>query len=89
MNAHEMARTLGSRGGRARARRLPAEERKRIASLGGRARRQSLEAARRIDSNFAYAAVVGELQGGRRPVTPIKHFKGPLPGIYATGASGA
>lgn len=82
MNPREMARALGRRGGRARARRLSAEERKRIASLGGKARRQSLEAARQISSTFAYAAMVEELQGGPRHVARMKRFRGPLPGIY-------
>ena len=51
MGAHEFARALGRRGGRARALRLSAADRKRIASQGGKARVQSLRAARRIADN--------------------------------------
>jgi hypothetical protein len=82
MNAQDMARILGRRGGRARARRLTAEERQRIASLGGKARVRSLEAARRIIVNFRYANAVVELRGGPPEVKPMKRFAGPLPGIY-------
>lgn len=82
MNPSAMARALGRNGGRARARRLSVADKKRIASLGGQARRQSLEAARRIADNVRYAAVLGELRG--EPVTRLRDFAGPLPGIYPT-----
>jgi hypothetical protein len=87
MNASEMARALGRRGGRARGKRLSAAARKRIASLGGKARLQSLQAAGRIADNFRYAAALDDLRG-RRP-TPIRRlttFAGPLPGIYPAGS---
>ena len=77
-----MAKALGRRGGHARAQRLPAEARRRIASLGGEARSHSLEAARRVDDNFRYADAVLELRGGSPEVTRMRTFKGPLPGIY-------
>jgi hypothetical protein len=48
MDVREMAQTMGRRGGRARARRLPAERRRQTASLGGRTRHRSLLVARRI-----------------------------------------
>ena len=48
----EIARRLGSRGGRARGERLSADEKKRIASLGGQARMASLRASRRIVENL-------------------------------------
>ena len=81
MNARTMARALGRRGGRARARNLTAIERRRIAALGGAARRRSLEAARRLAANLVYAAVVREL---RPPpvIERMKSFNGPLPGLY-------
>lgn len=82
MNPHEMAKALGRRGGRARARRLSAEERKRIASLGGQARRRSREAARRMATNLRYAAAVLELRGGPPKVMRMRTFEGPLPGIH-------
>jgi len=86
MNASEMAKVLGRKGGRTRARRLSVAQRKRIASLGGQARRESLEAARRIAANFRYAAVLDELRGQQATVERLRVFAGPLPGIYSTGS---
>jgi hypothetical protein len=82
MNASEMARALGRRGGQARGKRLSAAEKKRIASMGGNARLQSLRAARRIADNLRYAAVVGNLRGQPTTVRRLRTFAGPLPGIY-------
>jgi hypothetical protein len=82
MNTREIARLLGRRGGRMRARRLSARERARIASMGGRARLESIRAARRIAENFRYAAASLGLRGRAPEVTPLRAFKGPLPGIY-------
>jgi hypothetical protein len=81
MNTRDMARALGSRGGKARARTLTAEQRRHIAALGGAARRRSLDAARRLAANFVYAAMVREL---RPPpaVERMKSFSGRLPGVY-------
>ena len=86
VNASEMARALGRRGGRARGKRLSVADKKRIASLGGKARRQSLQAARRIADNFRYAAVLGELRGQPTTVRRLSAFAGPLPGIYPAGS---
>ena len=83
MNASEMARALGSRGGRARSARLSAAEKKRIASLGGEARMRSLRATRRILENLRYAAVTMELAGRSTRVRRQAEFEGRLPGIYA------
>jgi hypothetical protein len=82
MDAREMARVLGRRGGRARAERLSAEARRSIASLGGQARRRSILAARRILDNLRYAAAVQELRGGSPGIIRMKTFGGPLPGLY-------
>ena len=82
MQAREIAQALGRRGGKARAKRLSAAERQRIASLGGQARARSFEIARRIADNFRYVAVVRELQPGRQAVTRLKAFDGPVPGLY-------
>lgn len=82
MNARDIAKALGRRGGQARARRLSAGERTRIAALGAAARLRSLEAARRVMENFLYAAAVIELQGGQPAVARVRTSKGPLPGIY-------
>lgn len=81
MNARDMARALGRRGGRARARNLPADERRRIAALGGAARRRSLELAQRHADNFKYAAMVLELQPPPR-VERMGTFNDRLAGIY-------
>jgi hypothetical protein len=77
-----MARVLGRRGGRARARRLSAEDRRRIASLGGQARRESLLAARRIADNLRYAAAAQDLSGGSPEILRMKTCRRPLPGLY-------
>jgi hypothetical protein len=77
-----MAKAMGRRGGRARARRLSPERRRHIASLGGRARHRSLVLARRLVENLRYAAAVVELQGGRRKVVRLRTFSGRLPGLY-------
>jgi hypothetical protein len=82
MNLSDVARALGRRGGRARAKRLSAAEKRRIASLGGRARLESIRAARRITDNFAYAAAVGDLRGRPARVARLATFGGRLPGIY-------
>jgi hypothetical protein len=83
MDPREMARFLGRKGGRSRARRLSATEKIRIARMGAKARLQSLRAARRIADNFRYVAATATL---RRPVAVkrVATFKGPLPGIYPT-----
>lgn len=81
-----MAKTLGRRGGKARAKRLSMADKRRIASMGGKSRVQSLEAARRIADNFRYAAAVGELRGRSTTVTRQSTFAGPLPGIYPAGS---
>lgn len=81
-----MARTMGRRGGLARARRLSPERRRQIASLGGRARHRSLQAARRIVENLEYAAAVLELRGGPPRVLRMKTFSGRLPGLYPDGS---
>jgi hypothetical protein len=81
MNYRDAAKTMGRRGGRARARRLSPERRRRIASLGGEARRESLAAARRIADNLVYAETVVALRGGPFPVERMADFAGPLPGL--------
>jgi hypothetical protein len=82
MNASEMARALGSKGGRARSARLSATEKRRIASLGGKARLRSFRATRRIVDNLRYAAAADELRGAAARVRRQPEFAGPLPGIY-------
>ena len=82
MNARDMARALGRRGGRVRAERLSATRRTHIASLGGAARALSLDVARRIDDNFRYAAAARELRGASLRKTGKTRIDGRLPGIY-------
>jgi hypothetical protein len=81
MDISSMARALGRRGGRARARRLSPREKIRIARLGARARLQSLRASRRIADNARYAAAMRDL-GPVPAIRRLKTFAGPLPGIY-------
>jgi hypothetical protein len=84
MNTSDMARALGSKGGKARAKRLAPAEKRRIAALGGRARALSIHATRRVAENFRYAEVVDALQP-RPKVIRLRDFAGPLPGIHASG----
>ncbi|MCL4810369.1 MAG: hypothetical protein KJ062_21620 [Thermoanaerobaculia bacterium] len=83
MDVSAMAREMGRRGGRARAKRLSSERRRQIASLGGRARQRSLLATRRLAENLLYAAAALELRGETRNVLRMKTFTGRLPGLYA------
>jgi|SRR5579885_146574 len=62
MNTRQYAKALGRRGGRARARNLSAEQRKKIASMGGKSRALSRHAARRIEENFKYLEAIEDLR---------------------------
>lgn len=88
MNASDMARALGRKGGQARAARLAPAEKKRIAALGGRSRALSLHAARRIAENFRYVEVMDALQPRPR-VTRLSAFDGPLPTIHGPKTHGS
>lgn len=81
MKTNDMARALGARGGRARARRLSVADRRRIASLGGIARRQSLDLARRIVETLEYARAVDALRDTPQ-VVRVRRCRGALPGLY-------
>jgi hypothetical protein len=83
MSPHRMAQALGRRGGRARAARLSAAHKKKIAALGGHARRESIQAARRSAANLEYATAAAELRGSFGRVQRVNTCDGPLPGIYA------
>jgi len=83
MNTSDMARALGSKGGKARARRLAPAEKSRIAALGGRARALSFHATRRVAENFRYAEVMDALRP-RPKVIRLSNFAGPLPGIHVS-----
>ena len=86
VNASDMARALGSKGGKARAKRLDSAEKRRIAALGGRARALSFHATRRINENLRYADAMTAL----RPPTKaarLRNFAGPLPGLHGARAA--
>jgi hypothetical protein len=80
MDASEAARAMGRRGGRARAARLSAEQRKAIAAQGGKARSLSFHASRRIAANFRYVQAVDALRPRPVKVTRMRTFSGLLPG---------
>jgi general stress protein YciG len=65
VNASEIARVLGRRGGKVRARVLSREERQEIAAKGGRARALSHHAERRVRENFRALEAVDALRNSR------------------------
>lgn len=77
-----IAKSLGRLGGLARAKRLSADHKKKIAALGGQARAKSLQFQRRVEENFNYLAAVQELQGKSVPVKRVKTWQRRLPGHY-------
>lgn len=78
-----MARALGSKGGKARAKNLAPAEKRRIAALGGRARALSIHTSRRIAENFRYVEALDALQP-RPKVTRLHNFAGPLPSLHVS-----
>jgi len=86
MTVFEIARVLGRRGGRARARRLSAAQKRTIAALGAQARLHSLKAAEYIAANFRYAEAVRQLGGESTRIKRVHRFTGRLPGIYSNGS---
>jgi hypothetical protein len=85
MNISDMARALGSKGGKARAKRLSPAEKRRIAALGGRARALSIHAVRRVAENFRYVDALAALRP-RPKVQRLRNYTGPLPGIRGSQA---
>jgi len=85
MKPSDMARALGSRGGKTRAARLAPADKRRIAALGGRARALSLHAVRRVAENFRYVEVIDAFQPRPR-VVRLQEFDGPLPTIHGSTA---
>lgn len=81
MTPSELAAALGRRGGRARAARLSQTRRREIAGLGNAARLASLQASRRIASNFRYLELVRALAPPPK-VRPVATCRGSLPGLY-------
>ena len=82
MKARDIAKLLGSRGGRARAVRLSTEERRRIAAQGGKARGESLKLASRIEETLRYASAIQTLRQPM-PVARLSVFSARLPRIDA------
>ena len=82
MGTHDIAKLLGSRGGRARAARLSPEEKRRIAAQGGKARSESLRLASRVAETLRYASAVRSLRR-LTPVARLSAFSGRLPCIDA------
>ena len=77
-----IAKTLGRLGGLARAKRLSATHKKKIASQGGKARAESIRLKKCIEENFKYVAAIQELQGGPMKVKRVKTCTHRLPGHY-------
>ena len=78
----QMAKTLGSLGGKARADSLTATQKKNIAALGAKARVISLQAAKRIRKNFLYLDAMQELRGDTVRVTRVSTCNQPLPDVF-------
>jgi hypothetical protein len=84
MDASKAAAALGRLGGQSRARRLSPAAKARIAALGGEARARSLLAARRIEQNFRYVAMIDELREVRPArVRRQRTCSEPLPGLHS------
>lgn len=81
-NISHIAQMLGRLGGKARAKSLPAEKRKKIAQMGAKARVASIKLAKRIEANFRYIDAICEMRGGARKIKQLKTCKNKLPGIY-------
>ncbi len=82
MTITDIARALGGRGGRARARRLSRARKRAIAAMGAKARLRSLRAEQNIIAKFRYAEAVRQLRGEPVRVTRGHRSIGRLPGIY-------
>lgn len=80
-NIKEIAKVLGSRGGRARAKSLTSEQRRSIAKKGALARLNSLEAARRIRINFQYVETVRCLAPKTSKIIRVKRCSYRLPSV--------
>lgn len=78
-----IAKALGRLGGLARAKRLTADHKKRIASSGGKSRATSLLATRRIVENFRYVEAMQALAPQSPQIKRVKTCKTTLPGHYA------
>lgn len=80
MKVNNIAKRLGRRGGRARAKKLSALERKRIAAQGGEARAESYRAKRIIEENFRYLEFIEQFLP-KPKITRVSEVSHPLPGI--------
>lgn len=82
MNISQIAKTLGRKGGLARAKKLSAEQRKKIAARGGYVKSISAKAERRILDNLLWLDTLRELRKAP-PVKSVSRISYKLPGIYA------
>lgn len=82
MKKENMAKILGSRGGKARAKKLSAARRKEIASSGAKARIESLRIAKEILVNFKYLESFREFAPPTKKVRSVSKCNHKLPGIY-------
>ncbi len=82
VNYSLMAQELGRRGGLKRAKNLSDARKKEIAQMGAKARVESIEIARRILINFAYADAVRKLAPEQPKIISSSIIDGPLPSIY-------
>jgi general stress protein YciG len=80
MNIKDIAKELGRRGGKARAKKLSPARRKEIASKGGRSKSFSRKAIQRIEDNFRYLEII---HGLRKPpkVKRVSRVNHPLPDL--------
>lgn len=81
MKTQNMAKVLGSLGGKARARKLSSAKRREIARAGAVARIKSLQMKRRILENFSYLRAVEKLAPKTPAVKREKNYTGKLLGI--------
>lgn len=83
MNTRQIAKALGRKGGLARAKKLSAEQRRKIAALGGEVKALSNKANDRIESNFRFARTMKLLR--KTPaVISVSRINNPLPEIYVS-----
>ncbi|MCP5468310.1 MAG: hypothetical protein H7A32_03485 [Deltaproteobacteria bacterium] len=80
-NYRKLAKLLGQRGGKVRAKKLSAQQRKDIASLGGQKRVQSLQIKKAMIENFRYLEAIRLLSKPVK-VRQVSSCKQRLPGIY-------
>lgn len=82
MNINQIAKALGRKGGLARAKKLSAEQRRKISTRGGQIKAISAKAEQRILDNLLWLETLRELRKVN-PVKSVSRVRNKLPGIYA------